>query len=271
MSPGTRERWLRGACLAPAMAVFGAFWLLPMAWLAVLPAQQGWATYAAVLTQPRYLSSLLQTTALSLAVTAATLLVGSLVGLFLGRTRFPGRALLLSLLTLPMSFPGVVVGFFVIMAGGRQGAFALLSQWLGWSRWSFAYGLTGLFLAYLYFSLPRTIGHFAAASQALDSGLEDAARMLGARPWQVARDVWLPALTPTAVACGAIVFATAMGAFGTAFTLSSRFEVLPISIYNEFTNYANFPLAASLSLALGLMTWLVLFACRQPGHKGALA
>jgi hypothetical protein len=34
--------------------------------------------------------------------------------------------------------------------------------------------------------------------------------------------------------------------------------VLPITLYNEFTNYANFALAASLSMALGLLTWGVL-------------
>jgi ABC-type sulfate transport system permease component len=45
-----------------------------------------------------------------------------------------------------------------------------------------------------------------------------------------------------------------MGAFGTAFTLASQYEVVPITIYNEFTNYANFALAASLSIALGLVT-----------------
>lgn len=267
MSPESRERLLRGACIAPAVAVFGAFWLLPMARLATLPAEAGWATYAAVLTQPRYLTSLLQTVGLSTAVTVATLLLGAAVGLFLGRHRFGGRALLLSILTLPMSFPGVVVGFFVIMIGGRQGSFAQLGDWLAHDRWTFAYGLSGLFIAYLYFSLPRAIGSFAAAAQSLDGELEDAARALGARPWQLARDVWLPALMPTAVACGAIVFATAMGAFGTAFTLSSKFEVLPVSIYNEFTNYANFPLAASLSLALGIMTWLVLFLCRRPAGR----
>ena len=70
-------------------------------------------------------------------------------------------------------------------------------------------------------------------------------------------------LLPTTLACGAIVFATSVGAFGTAFTLSSKFEVLPITIYNEFTNYANFALAASLSISLGLITWLVLWLSRR--------
>ena len=261
----------RTLCLAPAAALFAAFWLLPMVQLALLPARQGWATYFAVLTEPRYLASLLQTTALSLAVTLVSLVLAAAVGLCLGRRAFAGRRLLLSLLTLPLSFPGVIVGFFVILIGGRQGPFAQATDALFGTRITFAYGLVGLFLAYVYFSLPRAIVAFTAAVESLEPQLEEAARSLGAAPWQVARDVWLPALQPTALAAGAILFATAMGAFGTAFTLASRYEVLPITIYNEFTNYANFALAASLSLALGLMTWAVLFVARRvtPSVAGA--
>ncbi len=92
--------------------------------------------------------------------------------------------------------------------------------------------------------------------------LEEAARALGAGRLRITRDVWLPQLAATSVATGAILFATAMGAFGTAFTLASKYEVVPITIYNEFTNYANFALAASLSIALGLVTWAVLFVAR---------
>ncbi len=151
----------------------------------------------------------------------------------------------------------------MILLGGRQGTLAGLTQALGWGRITFAYGLVGLFLAYLYFSLPRAIATYTAAAGAMDAQLEEAARSLGASRWRVARDVWMPALAPTTPACGAIVFATAMGAFGTAFTLSAKFEVLPITIYDEFTNYANFALAASLSIALGLITWLVLWVSRR--------
>jgi putative spermidine/putrescine transport system permease protein len=258
-----RRGVLLGACLAPAVALFGAFWLLPMAWLVMLPAGKGWATYAAVLTNPRYLQSLVNTLVLSLTVTLATLVIGAAVGIFLARTRFAGRRLLLSLLSLPLSFPGVIVGFFVILLGGRQGLVPWIAERLGGSGFAFAYGLLGLFLAYLYFSLPRAVATYTAAAESMDAQLEEAARSLGASRWRIARDVWAPSLAPTTVACGAIVFATAMGAFGTAFTLASKFEVLPITIYGEFTNYANFALAASLSIALGLMTWFVLFLARQ--------
>jgi putative spermidine/putrescine transport system permease protein len=165
------------------------------------------------------------------------------------------------------------VGFFVILMGGRQGPVADASEALGLGRLTFAYGLTGLFLAYVYFSLPRAIASFTAVVERTAPDLEEAARSLGASGRHLVRDVWLPALAPTALAAGAMLFSTAMGAFGTAFTLASRFEVLPITVYNEFTNYANFAVAASLSLALGLMTWAVLLLARRfgAGPVGAAA
>lgn len=266
----TRSRPWLGLCIAPAIAFFAAFWLLPIVRLVSLPASKGWQTYFAVLTESKYLTSLLNTLLLSVSVTLITLVLGAAVGIFLARTRFAGRKLLLSVLTLPLSFPGVIVGFFVILLGGRQGAIASLADSLGLGRWTFAYGLLGLFLAYLYFSLPRAIASYAAAAESMDHALEEAARSLGASRWHIVRDVWLPELAPATLACGAIVFATAMGAFGTAFTLASKFEVLPITIYDEFTNYANFALAASLSIALGLVTWAALAIARKLGGTSAV-
>ncbi len=251
------------ACMAPAAAFFFAFWLLPTARLITIPAEKGWSAYFQILTDSRYLESILNTVLLSLAVTISTLVIGAATGIYLARRSFPGRQTLLALLTLPLAFPGVIVGFFVILLGGRQGLVADFTHWLGLGRVTFAYGLTGLFLAYLYFSLPRAVASYTAAAEAIDVQLEEAARMLGASRWHITRDVWIPQLGPTTVACGAIVFATAMGAFGTAFTLASKVEVLPITIYNEFTNYANFATAAALSIVLGLITWAVLFAARM--------
>lgn len=250
-------------CILPALIFFTAFWIFPVIRLIGLPYEEGMASYVVILTNVRYLESLFNTLVLSIIVTIATLALGCAVGIYLAKHQFAGKKLLLSLFTLPLSFPGVVVGFFIIILGGRQGTFANITDALGLGKISFAYSVFGLFLAYLYFSLPRAIATFTAAAEAMDPQLEEAAKSLGATKYRITKDVWLPQLTSTALACGAITFATSMGAFGTAFTLASKFEVLPITIYNEFTNYANFALAASLSLALGLLTWIVLFITRK--------
>ena len=53
-----------------------------------------------------------------------------------------------------------------------------------------------------------------------------------------------------------------MGAFGTAFTLATDIDVLPIVIYTEFTLLANIAMAAALSIVLGIITWIVLSVAR---------
>jgi putative spermidine/putrescine transport system permease protein len=127
----------------------------------------------------------------------------------------------------------------------------------------FAYSMTGLFMGYVYFSIPRTILTVMAATEKLDPKLEEAARSLGASPWRVVRDVILPGLKPAFISSGAICFATAVGAFGTAFTLATRINVLPMVIYTEFTLSANISMAAALSFVLGGITWLVLALARS--------
>nr|WP_017678801.1 ABC transporter permease [Pseudomonas chengduensis] len=261
-------RWRPGAAIAllPAAVVLLAFWLLPLGHLIVLGGNNrdgAGSGYWEVLSSVQYLGSLAQTCALALMVTLSALLVGSISGVFLARQRFVGRSALVALLTFPLAFPGVVVGFLVILLAGRQGLFASLGMNLVGERWVFAYSLTGLFLGYLYFSIPRVILTVMAASESLDVSLEEAAHSLGAGHWRVIWDVLVPGLTPALVSCGAICFATAMGAFGTAFTLGTRLNVTPVAIYNVFTNYANFTVAAALSVILGVLTWGVLLMVRK--------
>ncbi|GAA0421762.1 ABC transporter permease [Pseudomonas veronii subsp. inensis] len=252
--------------LAPAFAVLLAFWLLPLAHLMVLGAESRdslGSGYWQVLSSAQYLGSLAQTCALAVFVTLVALLIGGISGVFLARQRFFGRSALVALLTFPLAFPGVVVGFLVILLAGRQGLLASLGLQLAGERWIFAYSLAGLFVGYLYFSIPRVILTVMAACESLDRSLEEAAHSLGAGHWRVVCDVIVPGLAPALASCGAICFATSMGAFGTAFTLGTRLNVTPVAIYNVFTNYANFAVAAALSVVLGALTWAVLLLTRR--------
>ena len=48
-----------------------------------------------------------------------------------------------------------------------------------------------------------------------------------------------------------------MGAFGTAFTLATDIDVIPMVIYTEFTLSANLAMASALSIVLGIVTWIL--------------
>ena len=239
-------------CLVPLASFAMAFLAIPLVRLVLASGEgaEGWAIYLTILRTPRYLATLGQTLLVSLAVTAAALAVSTTAGLFLARSRFAGRRVLLSILTLPLAFPGVVVGFMIILLGGRQG---LVNQLLP-GHWVFAYSVTGLFLGYLYFSIPRVLLTVMAAAEKIDPALEEAARTLGAPPWRGMVDVVLPALAPALIAAGA---------FGTAFTLATDIDVLPMVIYTEFTLSANIAMASALSVVLGLVTWALLLLARS--------
>jgi putative spermidine/putrescine transport system permease protein len=257
----------------PALAVFAAFWLLPIGNLVLQSGsgERGFATYWQVLSTPRYMNGLVITILLSAGVTVVTLAISVISGLFLVRNRFPGHTLLVSSLTLPLAFPGVVVGFMVIMLAGRQGLIGTLTQWLSGEKLVFAYTFAGLFVGYVYFSIPRVILTVMASAEKLDFMLEEAARSLGASGWRVVADVILPGLSPALMSSGAICFATSMGAFGTAFTLNAGIDVLPMIIYNEFTLNANIATAAALSVVLGLITWIALAIARTFAGAGVAA
>jgi len=268
-----RDRpWLI-ALMLPGLVVFSAFFVLPMARLVAVGAggPGGLAAYGAIVSEPRYFRSLLSTLALAAGVTLLTLVISTIAGVFLQRNAFRGRSLLIAMLTFPLAFPGVVVGFMVIMLAGRQGLIGDLSRLLTGQKVVFAYSMAGLLTGYLYFSIPRVILTIMAAAEKLDLRLEEAARSMGASPWRVVRDVILPGLRPAFLSAGAICFATSMGAFGTAFTLATEIEVLPMTIYTEFTLRANIALAAALSIVLGVITWLALALARTAAGSSVAA
>lgn len=251
--------------LLPLAIFIIAFLVLPLARLTVAAGdgERGLVAFLAILTEGRYRTSLIATLVLAVLTTAATLAIATVAAQTLANRQFPGRATLLSLLTFPLAFPGVVVGFMVILLGGRLGLVGSVTKAVAGTNVVFAYSLVGLFLGYVYFSVPRVLLTILAAAEKLDPALVEAGRSLGAGPVAIQRDIILPALFPAMYTGGALCFATAMGAFGTAFTLATNVDVVPMLIYTEFTLATNAAMAAALSIALGLITWLALAIARN--------
>nr|MCU0495442.1 ABC transporter permease subunit [Chloroflexaceae bacterium] len=180
-----------GLLLLPLLVVVVALLLIPLAVLVGmgLRGADGALTlnnYLAVFTNPRYRAGLLTSLALAASVSAATLAGSLALAYTLVRDRLPGTALVRAALTFPLSFPGIVVGFMAIILFGRTGVVPnLTEQLVGMRLGQIAYTLPGLFLAYLYFELPRITLTLSEALEQVDLRYEAAARSLGANPWQV--------------------------------------------------------------------------------------
>ena len=112
--------------------------------------------YTDIITNPYYFRALRNSMLLSLAVTVAALIIGAILAFTFSRNDFRGKSFLISVLSFPVSLPGVVVGFMIIILFGNTGIIPNFTKCLPVKMFSIAYTQTGIFLAYLYFIGPRT-------------------------------------------------------------------------------------------------------------------
>ena len=175
--------------------------------------------------------------ALSLKVagfaTAINLVLGVAVGFLLARTRFPGRDLLDTVLTLPLVMPPTVLGYYLLVLIGRRG-------WLGgWLHDQFGINLIftwqGAVLAATIVAFPLVFKPARAAFEAVDGQLEQAARVLGVSEFSLFLRVTLPLAWRGILAGLLLGFARAMGEFGAtlmvAGSIPGRTQTLSVAVY----------------------------------------
>jgi putative spermidine/putrescine transport system permease protein len=174
----------------------------------------------------------------------------------LARHRFRGKALLRTTLALPLTFSGVIVGFLAVLVLGRLGLVPAMLRLLTGSPLlaGSAYTLGGLAGAYVYFEVPRAVLTLEGAIRRLPDELDEAAATLGAGPWTRFARVFLPLMRPALFSTLAVTFSASMGSFGVALILARRLEIVPLSIYTEYTGFLDTGYAAALCLILALTT-----------------
>jgi molybdate transport system permease protein len=158
---------------------------------------------------------------------------GVLAALVLARGRFPGKALLDTVLHLPLILPPVVTGYALLVLFGRRGVLgAFLANTFGIV---FAFRWTGAALASAVMGFPLMVRAIRLAVEAVDRRLEDAAGTLGAAPGWVFLTVTLPLILPGILAGAILAFARSLGEFGATITFVSNIpgetQTLPSAIY----------------------------------------
>jgi molybdate transport system permease protein len=178
-----------------------------------------------------------QAVRLSLSVAGRSVALGLplavLAALLLARGRFPGRVLLDALVHLPMVLPPVVVGWLLLVLFGLRGPIGgPLHDWFG-IRLVFTTG--GAALATAVMSFPLIVRAVRLSLEAVDPGLEAAARSLGAGPLDRFVTVTLPLMAPGILAGAVTAFAAGLGEFGAVITFAANIpgetQTLPLAIY----------------------------------------
>ena len=153
--------------------------------------------------------------------------------LICARKRFWGHGLLNGLVHLPLVLPPVVTGYLLLVVFGRQGAVgSLLYDLFGITL---AFRWAGAALAAGIMGFPLMVRAIRLGYEAVDIGLEDAARTLGATEIGVFTRVTLPLISPAIIAGAVLGFAKALGEFGATITfvaaIPGQTQTIPSAIY----------------------------------------
>ena len=173
-----------------------------------------------------------------------------LVAWLLSRPRTPGRFLLNALAHAPLVLPPVVVGYVLLLVFGVRGPvgavlFNTLHLRLAFTGW-------GAALAAGVMAFPLMVRALRLSFEAVDPGLEVAARSLGARGWDRFFSIALPLAAPGVAAAAIVGFAACLGEFGAVITFAANIpgetQTLPLAIYAALQSPGGDALALRLSL-----------------------
>jgi molybdate transport system permease protein len=196
-------------------------------------------------------------------------LVGTPAAYLLATRSFRGRALVITVLELPLVLPPAVAGIGLLAALGPEG---ILGSALADTGIELVLTTAGVVVALIFVASPFYLRQAQAAFAAVDPALLAAARTLGAGEARAFVRVAIPMARGGLAAGAALAWGRALGEFGAtlmfAGSLRGVTQTAPLAIYDRFAT--DFPAALALSAVLLAVSAAVLLAVRLAAGTEAL-
>ena len=196
----------------------------------------------------------LKTNAIAFALMIA---FGTPFAYLVGRRRFPGRSVVITLVEVPLVMPPAVAGLALLIAFGR---FGLLGHTLSVFGIDLAFSQAAVVIAILFVASPFYLRGAIAAFEAVDQTLLDVAGTLGAGPVRRLLRVAIPLAAGGLGAAAAVAFARGIGEFGATILFAGSFQgttqTLPLAVYSLFD--ANLDQAVAIGVLLIIVSAAIL-------------
>jgi molybdate transport system permease protein len=207
-----------------------------------------------------------RTTAASLAI---ILIVGTPAAYLLATRSFRGKAMVVTLIELPLVLPPAVAGIALLAAVGPSG---ILGGAVEAAGIELALTTAGVVVALTFVASPFYVRQAMAAFAAIDRTLLDASRTLGASEARSFARVMIPTAMPGLVAGTALALGRALGEFGATLMFAGSFEgitqTVPLAIYDRFST--QFDSALALSAVLVAVSGAILLSVKLVQGSEAL-
>jgi molybdate transport system permease protein len=205
----------------------------------------------------------LKTNAIAFAIMVG---LGTPFAYVLGRRRFPGRNLVLTVVEVPLVMPPAVAGLALLVAFGRLG---LLGHTLDALGLDLAFTQAAVVVAVLFVASPFYLRGAIAAFDALDGTLLDVAATLGAGPTRRMLRIAVPLARGGLGAAAAVAFARGLGEFGATILFAGSFQgstqTLPLAVYSLFD--ANLDQAVAIGVLLIIVSAAILLVAKLLGRS----
>ncbi len=180
-----------------------------------------WSTqwYVALAGNDKLIAAGTNSLIIAVVTTIIATALGTAVSLVFFRYRFRGKAVMQLLLFPPITIPWLIIGT----------AMLIFFFWVGIGR-----GLHAMILGHVALALPYVIVVVTARLHSFDPTLEEAARSLGAKAWQVSWRVTFPWIAPGLFAAALFAFAVSFDQFVISYFLAvPGVSTLPVEIYTS--------------------------------------
>ncbi|WP_374486466.1 molybdate ABC transporter permease subunit [Zoogloea sp.] len=220
---------------------------------------------------PEDWSAVRLTLELSTLVTVLLLIIGTPIAWWLARTRSRLRGVIGAVVSLPIVLPPTVLGFYLLVLMGPQGAVGRFTEALGLGRLPFTF--TGLVVASIIYSLPFVVQPIQNAFMAMGDRPLEVAATLRASPLATFFTVTLPLARPGFITAAILGFAHTVGEFGVVLMIGGNIpdktRVISMQIYNhvEAMEYGQ---AHGLAAGLLAFSFIVLLGLYAIGGRNAL-
>jgi molybdate transport system permease protein len=212
------------------------------------------------------LSAIWLTLKLASLTTVILLIIGTPIALWLARTRSWLKGPIGAVVALPLVLPPTVIGFYLLLLLGPNGALGQLTQSLGLGTLTFSF--TGLVLGSVLYSMPFVVQPLQNAFVAIGTRPLEVAATLRASPWDTFFSVILPLARPGFITGAILGFAHTVGEFGVVLMIGGNIpqktRVVSTQIYNH-VEALEYTQAHWLAGAMLVFSFLVLLALYSSG------
>lgn len=204
--------------------------------------------------------------------TLLLLVIGTPIAWWLAQTRHWLRQPVAAIVALPLVLPPTVLGFYLLIVMGPDGALGQITESLGLGLLPFTF--EGLVLASIIYSLPFTVQPLQNAFQGINASLLETAATLRASPRDRFFSVVIPLARPGFLTAAVLTFAHTIGEFGVVLMIGGNIpgetRVLSVAIFDhvEALEYTQAHWLSAGMLAFSFVVLVSLYALNgryQPG------